>query len=154
MDPELDGTTAEPLMARPFPIVRHPAPGAHLAVVMLEVVASAVDVDEDARERGGEDGGAHLVEVAVEIADKCVRESVGEGLEPGLAVVGGRDVGQGLGAVVGHAHQHRGPCRGVGAPDDRERPRLSPRHGRDGPRIGREPQASHGGTSHAGGPRA
>src|SRR5439155_1570452 len=71
----------------------HPAPRAHLAVLMLEVVAAAVDVDEYARERRGEDGRAVLVQVAVEIAHEGVGEAVSERLEPWLAIVVATDVG-------------------------------------------------------------
>ena len=73
--------------------------------MVLEVVAAAVDVDEHARERRREHGGALLVQVAVEIAHERVGEPVREGLEPGLAIVLARDVGQGLRAVVRHADE-------------------------------------------------
>jgi hypothetical protein len=92
----------------------HAPPGAHLAVVGLEVVPPAIDVDEHARERRGEDGGAVLVQVAVQIAHERIGKAVGERLEPRLAVVVARDVGQGLRAVVGHAHQHRRARPGAG----------------------------------------
>jgi len=98
----------------------HPAPRAHLALVVLEVVAAAVDVDEHARERRGQDGGPVLVEVAVEIADEGVGKAVGEGLEPGLAVVVAGDVGQRLRAVVGHGHQNGHARSRLGMPDDGE----------------------------------
>src|SRR5207245_2760304 len=39
----------------------HPTSGAHLAVLVLEVVAAAIDVHEDARERCREDGGRPTV---------------------------------------------------------------------------------------------
>ena len=64
-----------------------PATGAHLAVVVLEVVAPAIDVDEHARERRREDGGAVLVQVAVQIAHERIGEAIGERLEPWLAIV-------------------------------------------------------------------
>jgi len=98
----------------------HPAPGAHLAVRVLEVIAAAIDVDEHARERRRQHGGPILIEVGVEIGREGVGKAVGEGRERRLAVVVAGDVGQGLGAVVGHAHQHRRarPRRGVS--DDRE----------------------------------
>ena len=83
----------------------HAATRAHLAPRVLEVVPAAIHVDEDARERRGEDGGPVLVQVAVEIAREGVGVAVGEGLEPRLRVVVTRDVGQRQGAVVGHAHQ-------------------------------------------------
>jgi len=35
----------------------HPTPGADLAILVLEVVAPAIDVHEHARERRCEDGG-------------------------------------------------------------------------------------------------
>ena len=65
--------------------------------------------------------GPVLVQVAVEIAHEGVGESIGEGLEPGLGVVVAGDVGQGLRAVVGHAHQNRRAPSRRGASDDRER---------------------------------
>ncbi len=70
----------------------HPAAGAHLALVVLEVVAPAIDVHEHARERGGQHGGPVLVQVAVDVAHEGVGEAVGEGLEPGLGVVVAGDV--------------------------------------------------------------
>ena len=88
---------------------------------MLEVVAAAIDVDEHARERGGQHGGPVLVQVGVEIAREGIGEAVGEGLEPRLAVVVAGDVGQGLRAVVRHAHQHRRARLRRGVPDDGER---------------------------------
>ena len=73
------------------------------------------------RENGrGQHGGAVLVQIAVEIAREGVGEAVGEGLEPRLAVVVPGDVGQGLGAVVGHADQDGRARPGLGVSDDRE----------------------------------
>ncbi len=99
----------------------HPASGAHLAVVVLEVIAAAIDVDEHARKRRREDRGPVLMQIGVEIAREGVGKPVGEGFEPGLAVVVAGDVGQRLRAVVGHAHQDRRALPRRGMPDDRER---------------------------------
>ena len=73
--------------------------------MLLEVIAAAVHVDEHARVRRGEHGRPVLVQVTVEIAHEGVGEAVGEGFEPGLAVVLAGDVGQGFRAVVRHADE-------------------------------------------------
>jgi hypothetical protein len=98
----------------------HAAPRAHVAVVMLEVVAAAIDVDEHAGERRCEDGRAVLVKVRVDVAGEGIRKAVGKGLEPRLTVIVAGDVGQGTGAVVRHAHEDGRPGPLRGAPDDRE----------------------------------
>ena len=87
----------------------HPTPRADFTIEMLEVIAPAVDVDEHARERRGQDRGPVLVQIGVEITGEGIGEPVRKGLEVRLAVVGAGDVGQGLRAVVRHAHQHRRP---------------------------------------------
>src|SRR5262249_41224654 len=87
-------------------------PRAHLAVALLEVVAPPVDVHEHARDRRGEDGGAVLVEVAVDVAGEGVREAVGEGLEAGLPGILAGDGREGPGAEGGPTHQHRRPRAG------------------------------------------
>jgi hypothetical protein len=96
-----------------------PTPGAHLAVVLLEVIAAAVHVDEHARVGRGEHGRPVLVQVTIEIAHKGVGEAVGEGLEPGLPVILAGNVGQGLRAVVRHAHEDGRARARRGMPDDR-----------------------------------
>ena len=98
----------------------HPTPGAHLAVVVLEVVAAAIDVDEHAREGCREHGGPVRVQVGVEVAHEGVGEAVGEGFKPGLAVIVAGDVGQWLRAVVGHTHQNRRARPRHGVSDDWE----------------------------------
>jgi hypothetical protein len=98
----------------------HPAARSYLAFVALKVVPPAVDVHEHPRERGGQHGGAVLVQVAVEVGREGVGEAVGEGLEPGFCVVIPCDVGQGLRAVVGNADQDGRAGSGRGVPDDRE----------------------------------
>ncbi|MDP3937880.1 MAG: hypothetical protein Q8R92_07065 [Deltaproteobacteria bacterium] len=98
----------------------HPTPGVHLAVVVLEVIAAAIDVHDHARKRRREDGCPVLVQVAVEIAHEGIGISVGEGFEPGLAVIVPGDLRQRLRAVVGHAHQDRRAPLRIGLPDDWE----------------------------------
>ena len=83
----------------------HAAMRANRAVLRLEIVAAAVHVHKDARQRRGQYGSALLVQVGVKVADEGVGEPVGEGFKPGFAIIVGRHAGQGLGAEVGNADQ-------------------------------------------------